>query len=128
MEIQDSFLRIFTGKPRGYSYCLPYGYNAAFVDSADYPKIYTQEEYESELNKIRVDYIDKETEKLNKEKEEGEIDDLLYQKAIEKVNEEAEQRVIRREEDIKKWPFKVIKDSEKDKPLIEVEYKGKIEK
>jgi len=32
------------------------------------------------------------------------------------------------QEDIKKWPFKVIKDSEKDKPLIEVEYKGKIEK
>ena len=101
MEIQDSFLRIFTGKPRGYSYCLPYGYNAAFVDSADYPKIYTQEEYESELNKVRVDYIDRETEKLNKEKEKGKIDDLLYQEAIEKVNEEAEQRVIEREADIK---------------------------
>ena len=101
MEIQDSFSRIFTGKPRGYSYCFPYGYSAAFVDHADYPKIYSLEEYESELNKIRVDYIDKETERLNKEKEEGEIDDLLYQKAIEKVNEEAEQRVIRREKDIK---------------------------
>jgi L1 cell adhesion molecule like protein len=32
------------------------------------------------------------------------------------------------QEDIKKWPFKVIKDSEKDKPLIEVEYKEEIKK
>ena len=32
------------------------------------------------------------------------------------------------QKDIKLWPFKVIKDSLKDKPLIEVEYLGKIEK
>ena len=101
MEIQDSFLRIFTGKPRGYSYCLPYGYNAAFVDSADYPKIYTQEEYDSELNRVRAEYADKENERLKKEKEEGRIDDLVYQEAIERVKEEAEQRVIKREVDIK---------------------------
>ena len=32
------------------------------------------------------------------------------------------------QKDIKLWPFKIIKDSSKDKPLIEVEYKGKKEK
>ena len=47
IEIQNTFSYIFPGKPRGYSFCFPYNYSAAFVDSADYPKIYSQEEYDS---------------------------------------------------------------------------------
>jgi len=85
IEIQNTFSYIFTGKPRGYSFCLPYDYSAAFVDSADYPKIYSQEEYDAEINQVRIDYIEKENEKLNKEKNEGKIEDNHYQEAIEKI-------------------------------------------
>ena len=96
IEIQNTFSYIFTGKPRGYSFCLPYDYSAAFVDSADYPKIYSQEEYDAEINQVRIDYIEKENEKLNKEKNEGKIDDNHYQEAIEKIKNEAEERVNNR--------------------------------
>lgn len=54
IEIQNTFSYIFTGKPRGYSFCLPYDYSAAFVDSADYPMIYSQEEYDAEINQVRT--------------------------------------------------------------------------
>lgn len=101
IEIQNTFSYIFPGKPRGYSFCFPYNYSAVFVDSADYPKIYSQEEFDSEINNVRVGYIDKENEKLNKEKEEGIIDEFLYQEAIERVKEEAEQRVNDRIAEIK---------------------------
>ena len=101
IEIQNTFSYIFPGKPRGYSFCFPYNYSAAFVDSADYPKIYSQEEYDSEINNVRAGYIDKENEKINKEKEEGKIDDRLYQEAIERIKEEAEQRAIDRIAEIK---------------------------
>lgn len=93
IEIQNTFSYIFTGEPRGYSYCFPHDYREAFIDSADYPKIYSQEEYDSEINKVRVDYINNEKEKLNKEKEEGKIDEHLYQEAIERVKEAAEEKV-----------------------------------
>ena len=93
IEIQNTFSYIFTGKPRGYSYCFPHDYSEAFVDSADYPKIYSLEEYDSEINKVRVEYIEKEKEKLNNEKEEGKIDDILYQESIERINKEAEEIV-----------------------------------
>lgn len=96
IEVQNKFSSIFTGKPRGYSFCFPYDYSAAFVDSADYPKIYSQEEYDSEINQVRTDYIKKENEKLNKEKNEGKIDDSHYQEAIEKIKKEAEERVNNR--------------------------------
>lgn len=96
IEIQNTFSYIFTGKPRGYSFCLPYDYSAAFVDSADYPKIYSQEEYDAEINQVRIDYIEKENEKLNKEKNEGKIDDNHYQEAIEKIKNEAKERVNNR--------------------------------
>lgn len=89
IEIQNTFSYIFTGKLRGYSFCLPYDYSAAFVDSADYPKIYSQEEYDAEINQVRIDYIEKENEKLNKEKNEGKIDDNHYQEAIEKIKNES---------------------------------------
>ena len=101
IEIQNTFSYIFTGIPREYSFCFPYNYSAAFVDSADYPKIFSQEEYDSEINQVRSDYIKKESEKLNKEKDEGKIDDCLYQEAIERVKEEAEQRVMDRIAEIK---------------------------
>ena len=101
IEIQNTFSYIFPGKPGGYSFCFPHNYSAAFVDSADYPKIYSQEEFDSEINNVRVGYIDKENEKLNKEKEEGKIDECLYQEAIERVKEEAEQIVIDRIAEIK---------------------------
>ena len=101
IEIQNTFSYIFPGKPGGYSFCFPHNYSAAFVDSADYPKIYSQEEFDSEKNNVRVGYIDKETEKLNKEKEEGKIDECLYQEAIGRVKEEAEQLVIDRIAEIK---------------------------
>ena len=93
IEIQNTFSYIFTGKPRGYSFCLPYNYSDAFVDSAEYPKIYSQEEYDSEINHVRTDYIKKENEELDKKKEEGKIDDRYYQEAIERVKQEAEERV-----------------------------------
>ena len=101
IEIQNTFSYIFPGKPGGYSFCFPHNYSATFVDSADYPKIYSQEEFDSEINNVRVGYIDKENEKLNKEKEEGKIDECLYQEAIERVKEEAEQLVIDRIAEIK---------------------------
>ena len=92
IEIQNTFSYIFTGKPRGFSYCFPHDYSEAFVDSADYPKIYSQEEYDSEMNEVREDYINNEKEKLNKDKEEGRIDDRFYQEAIERVKEEVATR------------------------------------
>ncbi len=101
IEIQNTFSYIFTGKPTGYSFCFPYNYNATFVDSAYYPKIFSQEEYDSEINHVRSDYIEKESEKLNKEKEECKIDDCHYQEAIERVKEEAEQLVVDRIAEIK---------------------------
>ena len=52
IEIQNTFSYIFTGIPREYSFCFPYNYSAAFVDSADYPKIYSQEEFDSEINNV----------------------------------------------------------------------------
>ncbi len=96
IEIQNTFSYIFTGKPIGYSFCFPHDYSEAFVDSADYPKIYSQEEYDSEIIHVRTEYLEKENEKLNKEKKEGKIDDHLYREAIEKIKDEAEQRVIER--------------------------------
>ena len=101
IEIQNTFSYIFTGNPIGYNFCFPHDYSEAFVDSADYPKIYSQEEYDSEIKRVRTDYINKENEKLNKKKEEGKIDDHLYQEAIERVKEEAEQRAIERMTEIK---------------------------
>ena len=50
IEIQNTFSYIFTGEPKGYSYCFPHDYSEAFIDSADYPKIYSQEEYDSNLD------------------------------------------------------------------------------
>ena len=101
VEIQNTFSHIITGKPREYSFCFPYNYSAAFVYSADYPKIYSQEEFDSEINKVRTGYIDKENARLNKEKEENKIDESFYKEAIERVKEEAEQRVIDRIAEIK---------------------------
>ena len=101
IEIQNTFSYIFTGEPKGYSYCFPHDYSEAFIDSADYPKIYSQEEYDSEINKVREDYINNEKEKVNKEKEEGKIDDHLYQEAIERVKEAAEEKVNNRIAELK---------------------------
>ena len=100
-EVQDSFSCIFTGKPRAYSFCFPYDYSAAFVDSADYPKIYSQEEYNSEINKVREDYINKEKVKLSNEKEEGKTNDNLYKESIERITIEAEEKVHKRIEEIR---------------------------
>lgn len=93
-EVQDSFSCVFTGIPKGYSFCFPHEYSEAFVYSADYPKIYSQEEYNSEINKIRNDYINQEKEKLIKEKEKGDIDDSIFQESLEKISKQAEERVI----------------------------------
>lgn len=95
MEIQDSFSKVFTGKPIGYSYCLPYNYGAAFVDSASYPKLYSQDEFIQVINKVRNDYIGREKESIEKDKEIGKIDNEQYIVLLNKIEKEAEERVIK---------------------------------
>ena len=101
IEVQNTFSYIFTGKPNGYSFCFPHDYSEAFVKLADYPKIYSQEEYDSEINQVRIDYINKETEKLNREKEDGIIDDNLYQESLKEIKDKAEKEVNNRIEIIR---------------------------
>ena len=35
--------------PQGYDYCAPYGYQSSFINGAIYPKLYSFDEYQSEL-------------------------------------------------------------------------------
>lgn len=93
LDIQNLFSAFFPGTPIGYSYCLPYEYDSAFVDSANYPKIYTQEEYDLEIHNVRTDFINKEKEKLDKEKERNQIEDNLYQESLERIKNDAEEKV-----------------------------------
>ncbi len=101
MEIQDSFSQVFTGNPVGYSYCLPHNYCAAFVDSATYPKLYTQDELIQEINKIRNDFISRKKESIDKEKEIGKIDDKQYIELLNNIEKDAEEKVAKRFDEIR---------------------------
>ena len=92
--IQTFFSAVFSENVKSYSYCLPYSYQSIFVDNADYPKIYSKEEYEEELAKVRQDFISKETESLDKNKKEGEIDDDQYNEAINSLEGQADEVVM----------------------------------
>lgn len=51
LDLQDYFQRFFPKKysPQVYDYCAPHGYNSSFINRAQYPKIYTYDEYKSKL-------------------------------------------------------------------------------
>ena len=51
MDLQDYFQRFMpkNNSPQGYDYCAPYGYQSSFINGAIYPKLYSFDEYQSEL-------------------------------------------------------------------------------
>lgn len=51
MDLQDFFQRFMpkSSAADGYDYCAPHGYTSSYIDIANYPKLYTFEEYQTFL-------------------------------------------------------------------------------
>lgn len=91
-DIEEVFSRIYTGKPVEYSYCIPYEYDATFIDHATYPKLYSKKELEKEIEEKKQDFINETIEKIKKEKNYS-SDDTLAEEELDLIRNEANEFV-----------------------------------
>ena len=99
--ICNDFSSLFPGEPKTFHYCFPYEYDASFINDSDYPKVYSEEVYHTELKDLKNDYIEKHKIELEKELKDEKIDEIQYHKRFDQIVEDAENYVTQHVTSIK---------------------------